>query len=386
MKRIFRAVAAPDSFKGSICAADAAYAIKKGMESVNSEDAMFEVLALPVADGGEGTLDALREQYEIRSASVTGPDGKKIIAEYGVSADTALIEMASAAGLTIIPRETRSAARTTTYGVGELIRHAYADGCRKIMLTVGGSATNDCGCGMFSALGAVFYDKNDVSFVPTGATLGNIARVDTCGARNILDDCEFTLATDVTNLLFGDEGATAVYAPQKNATEDELRVMERGMRHAAELFVLSGGQNVADVAGAGAGGGVGAPLLAFGRAKVLSGIEAVLSAIDFDKKLDGCDLVITGEGRLDRQSLYGKAVGGVCAAARKRGVPVAVVAGSVAEDVRALMGADISLIVALSDFEPDTEKSMKNAADLLERAGEKIAGGLSGKDTNLPIS
>lgn len=385
MKKIFRAIAAPDSFKGSISAADAAYAIKKGMESENSDDVIFDVLTLPVADGGEGTLDALRGQYERRSANVTGPDGKKITAEYGVSADTALIEMASAAGLTLIPPEKRSAARTTTYGVGELIRTAYGEGCRNIMLTVGGSATNDCGCGMFSALGAVFYDKNGVPFVPVGATLGDISGIDPSKAREILENCEFTLATDVTNLLFGDEGATAVYAPQKNATNDELRIMESGMRHAADMLVLSGGKDVAEVSGAGAGGGIGAPLLAFGRAKVVSGIEAVLSVLDFDEKLDGCDLVITGEGRLDRQSLYGKAMAGVSAAAGKRGVPVAVVAGSVAEDVKTLPGGEISLIVALSEFEPDTEKSMKNAAALLERAGAYVARMISGENTILSL-
>ncbi len=354
MKR--KVVICPDSFKGSISATDAAKSIAKGL--LASVDC--EVLCLPIADGGEGTLDALVHNEKI-AVCVTGPYGKKVTAEYGILNSTAVIEMATAAGLTLEEKSKRCVKKATTFGVGELIKDALSKGCKKILLTVGGSGTNDGGCGMFSALGAHFFDKNGKEFLPVGESLCDIEKIDVSGVDSRLLECEITIATDVKNTLTGSDGATYVYAKQKGATQDELDFMERGMLHYAYVI----GKDVASIEGSGAGGGLAVPLLAYCNAKICSGIDAVLDAIDFENKIGDADIIITGEGKIDRQSLFGKAISGVTKAANKKNIPVFCFVGCVGDDKEQLKSLGICDIYALADIAPDAEYSMAHAGQLL---------------------
>ena len=219
--------------------------------------------------------------------------------------------MASAAGLMLLTEQERSAANSTTYGVGELIKDALERGYRDILLTLGGSATNDGGCGMFAALGARFYNEKGGAFIPTGGTLLEIDRLDVSAVDERLKECHITVATDVTNPLLGAEGATNVYGAQKGATEEELAHIEQGMAKWSQILFTQTGKAVQNIKGCGAAGGLSAPLLAFYACQVKSGIEAVLEALNYEEKVQHADIVITGEGKLDKQSLYGKAISGV---------------------------------------------------------------------------
>lgn len=350
-------VVCPDSFKGSISAKNAADSIARGL----SEALDLEVLCLPIADGGEGTLDALVTDDRKITVTVCGPYNKKVDACYGVLGERAVIEMAAAAGLTLQNESDRCVKNATTYGVGELIKDALCRGCKKILLTVGGSGTNDGGCGMLAALGGRFLDKDGKEFLPVGATLCDIEKIDLSGLDKRLYDCEFTVATDVKNTLTGSDGATCVYARQKGATDDDLALMEKGMCHYAD--VIGGG--VATVAGTGAGGGLAVPLVAFLNAKICSGIDAVLDACDFDNKIDGAAAIITGEGKLDRQSLFGKTISGVVRAADKKNIPVFCIVGCVGDDKEELKSLGVCDIFALTDISPDPQYSMTHADGLL---------------------
>ena len=285
MKETIKIVIAPDSFKGSISAADAANAIACGLRAGIGQNAELELVLLPIADGGEGTLDALVPPTDRIALRVMGTGGSTVTAEYGHIGGTAVIEMARAAGLTLVEEDKRSAMTATTKGVGEMILHALDQGYRDFLLTVGGSGTNDGGCGMISALGVTFYDESGRAFLPTGGTLHRIAKIDTSALDKRLADCRFTIATDVKNPLLGAEGATFVYARQKGATEAELAAMESGMAHYASLLEACCGRPVATVPGCGAGGGISAPLLGLLQAELRSGIDAVLDAVAFDSRL-----------------------------------------------------------------------------------------------------
>jgi glycerate kinase len=370
-------VIAPDSFKDSISARDAARAIAEGLSSVFGDSA--EILTLPIADGGEGTLDALTPPDARVHARVSGPLRDPVDACYGRAGDTAVIEMASAAGLMLVESAQRCAARTTTLGVGELIRRAWSDGFRRVLLTVGGSATNDGGCGMLAALGAIFTDRNGQRFLPTGGTLSEIASIDLADAREILESTRFTIATDVKNPLLGASGATAVYAPQKGATDGELSEMERGMAHYASLLCQMSGREIASTPGVGAGGGIAAPLVAFADAELRSGIETVLSVNRFSEALCDADAVITGEGKIDRQSLWGKAISGVARAAGERGIPVYCFVGRLGDNRAELLAMGLADILEVRARASSTEDAMQNAARYLTDMGGELAHRLSSK-------
>jgi len=348
-------VICPDSFKGSISAKNAADAIARGLLAACD----CKAVCLPIADGGEGTLDALVTGGKI-TVGVNGPYGKKGKAEYGILGDTAVIEMAQAAGLTLQDEDKRRVKYATTYGVGELITDALSRGVKKLLLTVGGSGTNDGGCGMFCALGGRFFNRFGQQFMPTGATLCDIEKIDSSGLDKRLSDIQITIATDVKNTLRGADGATYVYARQKGATDDELVQMEAGMCNYAALV-----GDAADTEGAGAGGGLAVPLLAFCNAKICSGIDAVLDAIDFENKIDGAQAIITGEGKLDRQSLFGKTISGVVRAAKDKNIPVFCMVGCVGDDREQLKSLGLCDIFALSDVAPDPQYSMTHADELL---------------------
>ena len=372
MKKKLKIVIAPDSFKGSISARDAAEAVARGLKTGFGETVDSDLVLLPIADGGEGTLDALVSDDARIVLNVTGTDGSRVCACYGYLGDTAVIEMARAAGLTLVPEEKRNAATATTYGVGEMILDALDRGYRRFLLTVGGSGTNDGGCGMISALGAHFYDADGMSLIPTGETLDRISRIDTSGLDTRLLESRFVIATDVKNKLCGPDGATRVYALQKGADAITLDRMEAGMLHSSSLLQQVSGRDVASLAGCGAGGGISAPLLAFLDAEIVSGIHAVLSALDFEAQVAGADAVITGEGKIDRQSLFGKAISGVAEIAHRHGVPVVCLVGCIGDDTQGLLDLGIDTLLATADIAPSPAYSIAHAAELLEKLAEDV--------------
>ena len=256
--------------------------------------------------------------------------------------------------------------------MGELIRHALDAGYRTFLLTVGGSGTNDGGCGMMAALGVTFYDEDGSEFLPTGGTLDRIARIDIKGLDKRLIESRFTIATDVKNPLLGENGATYVYAKQKGCTEEDLPRMERGMAHYAELLRKLSFKDFSTVPGCGAGGGISAPLVGIFESPICSGIDAVLKALYFDRMVRMADAVITGEGKIDRQSLFGKAISGVANAAAGRGVPVYVLAGGLGDDRDTLLGMGLADIRTLTELSSDVSYCMEHAAELLERLAQEI--------------
>lgn len=362
-------VIAPDSFKDCLPAPAVAGALAKGIRAVFGTDA--DLILLPIADGGEGTLEAISQPEERIFETVTGADGRPVRAAYAMRGHTAIIEMASAAGLMQIPVGKRHAASMTTYGVGELIRHAMENGAREVLLTVGGSCTNDGGCGMLAALGATFRKADGTAFLPTGKTLSEIAEIDV--KKLILDHtpCKFTIATDVRNPLLGETGATRMFAPQKGAGEAELDAMERGMEHYADLLERASARSVRDQQGAGAGGGIAVPLLAFANAQIVPGINAVLSAVGFEQAICGADAILTGEGKMDRQSLLGKAISGVIRAAGE--VPVYAFVGCIGDDPERLRALGVRGIETVRSIAASDQDSIEHAKEYLEILAKRFA-------------
>ncbi len=356
----------PDSFKGSVSARKAAESIARG---VLRYDPQAEAILLPIADGGEGTLDAMVPAGSRIKKAVRDPLGRCIEAEYGYAGDTAIIEMASAAGLCLLGEDERSAADTSTYGVGELILDALGRGYRRLMITVGGSATNDGGSGMLEALGAVFYDADGNKMTSLcGRKLGKISKMDISDIDRRLFETEITFACDVTNPMIGERGATRIYGPQKGADADTLDLLESGMRNYADRLAEIGA-DVRDIAGSGAGGALPSPLLCICGARIRSGIDSVLSALDFDEKLVDTDLVITGEGKIDRQSAFGKAISGVVRRAAEKGIPVLALVGTCGEGADELKAIGLTHIAAISDTASDIADSIANADKYLEELG-----------------
>ena len=369
-------ILSPDSFKGSLSAREVAEALEKGIRKVVPT---AECLCVPIADGGEGTLETLVEEKDLRYAEVRSTNGAPVRAAYGVKGNTAVIEMARAAGLTLVEPENRDPLVASTYGVGQLILHALDEGCDHILLTVGGSGTNDGGSGMFSALGGKLLDENGVEIVGCGGALVKVAKVDASGMDPRLASCSFTIASDVTNPLVGELGATYVYGPQKGVTESMRDGMENGMKKYAKALEIACGRDISAIPGSGAGGGLIAPLLAFCNVTVRSGIESVLEASSFDTLLSGADAVITGEGRVDSQSCYGKAISGVAAHASAQNVPVYVASGGLGDGWEELLKhgiKEVFSLIAEVEHLPKEERvpyCMQNADNLLAVVGEKIA-------------
>lgn len=363
----------PDSFKGSISAPGAAAALARGITAARPH---ATPIALPVADGGEGTLDALCPPERRVKVAVHDSFGRPISAELGLlEGDTAVIEMAQAAGLTLIAEAERDPLRASTAGVGEMITAALDRGCRRLLITVGGSGTNDGGCGMMAALGLRLLDAEGGEVPPSGGALGQIAAIDASGLDPRLAACTITVATDVTNPLCGDRGATAVYGPQKGADAAKLAVLEAGMRQFGGLVDAAAGRAVSETPGCGAGGGLPLGLLAFTPARICSGIDAVLDALGFDAKLDDCAFVVTGEGRTDGQSACGKAVAGIARRAQKKGVPVYVLSGSLGCDeaaLDALEAAGVRGVMSILTGPCTLAEAMANANENLTRAGGRL--------------
>ena len=329
-----KAVIAIDSLKGSLSSMEAGYATADGIRRVHGQDA--EIIVRPLADGGEGTVEALVNGMNgiIQNVMVTGPLGTLINCEYGIieNSHTAVIEMSAAAGITLVPAEKRNPLYTTTYGVGEVIKDAISKGCRRFIVGIGGSATNDGGIGMLQALGYGFLDKEGKQ-VPFGARgLEILEEITDTYVLPELAECEFRVACDVTNILCGEEGCSAVFGPQKGATPSMIMQMDKWLKKYATLAEKKYIKINANQAGTGAAGGLGFAFLNFTNAVLESGIKIVLEETSLEKYMENADIVITGEGRLDDQTAMGKAPVGVARLAKKHNIPVIAFAGSVTKD------------------------------------------------------
>jgi glycerate kinase len=369
-----RVVVAPDKFKGSLTAPEVAAAVAAGLARGGFSG---EADALPVADGGDGTVAAaVSAGFRRVELGVRGPVGKNITASYALRDDTAVIEAAQACGLTLLPPGSLAPLTATSRGVGDLILTASRMGAKRIVLGVGGVATTDGGAGLLQALGARLTDDKGRELPAGGAALARLARVDLTRLHD-LSGVEFLLASDVDNPLLGSAGAAAVYGPQKGAAPEEVRVLEAGLRRWADIAEAAAdwAPSARDAAGAGAAGGIGFAALLFLGARMRPGIELLLELASFGSRLDGARLVITGEGSLDAQTLHGKAPVGVAraAAAHDPAVPVVAVAGRCALTAAELRAAGIARAYALSDIEPDLERCIAQAGPLVERLAERIA-------------
>ena len=320
-------VLAFDSFKGSLTRREVGEAAARGVKKASPDT---QTVVVPVADGGEGTVEAVvgATGGEIVTARVTDPLGNKIDATYGISGDTAVIEMAAASGLPLVPEDKRNPWLTTSYGTGELIRDAINRGCRKFLIGIGGSATNDAGTGMLRALGFRFLDRDGKETGDGGGEVAKIVEVDRSHVIPQLAECHFTVACDVTNPLTGPQGSSHIFGPQKGADPDMVEALDAALRSFAEVVTKSGGRDLSDYPGSGAAGGLGFAFIAFLGATLQPGVEMVLNAIGFDRYLEGATLVFTGEGRLDSQTPMGKTPAGVLRHARNQGIDVIGVGGS----------------------------------------------------------
>ncbi|MGQ9651593.1 MAG: glycerate kinase [Phycisphaerae bacterium] len=338
-----RIVVAPDSFKEALPAQQVCEAIARGIRRARP-DATIDLL--PMADGGEGTVDALvaATNGQLRESTVTGPLGEPVRARWGLLGDdsgTAVLEMAAASGLGLVSPDRRDPLLTTTFGTGELIVAALNSGARRILIGIGGSATNDGGTGAAQAIGVRFIDRDGQVLADglSGGRLNLIARIDPASRDRRIDRVPIEVACDVDNPLCGPRGAAAVYGPQKGANAETARILDANLAHLADVIQRDLGMQVRDVPGAGAAGGLGAGLLVFFGAKLRPGIQMVMDALRFSERIAGADLIITGEGRLDRQSMMGKLIEGVGRAAKSSGVPIIALVGSIGQ------GADKALEV-----------------------------------------
>ncbi|WP_281756761.1 glycerate kinase family protein [Succinatimonas hippei] len=357
-----------DSFKGTVSSLEICEIAKQSIPRFFPE---CEVIALPVADGGEGTVECFVKgiNAEPVTVSATGPLGAPLDAVYARHGNQAIVEMASVAGLPLLNNRL-DPMNATTFGVGQLIRHAIENGCTEILLGLGGSCTNDGGCGCAAALGVKFYDEDNNSFIPTGGTLSKICKIDCKDAKELLKGVQITVMCDVENPLYGPTGAAYVFGPQKGADEKMVREIDSGLRRMSEVVETELGKAVAQIPGAGAAGGMGAGCIAFLNAKLKSGIDAVLDMVEFDHRIEGADLVITGEGRIDSQSVHGKVISGIVKRTRVKNIPLMAIVGSIhpsaaeAYDlgVTAMFGIDREAVA----FEKYADRSAENYRQTLE--------------------
>jgi glycerate 2-kinase len=370
-----RVLIAADKFKGSLTAVEVAQHVTAGLLRVRPG---LDVEALPVADGGDGTVAAaVAGGFTRREVRVTGPLGTPVTAAYALRGETAVVEMAEASGLQLLPPGTFAPLTATTYGTGEVLLAAVAAGARSIVLGVGGSATTDGGAGMLAALGARFTDAAGAPVGPGGGPLRDLAAADLTGLDPRLADVGIVLASDVDNPLTGPKGAAAVYGPQKGASAADVAALDAGLGRLADMLAQTPlGPRAAELAqspGAGAAGGIGYGALVGLGAAFRPGIEVLLEVLGFAPALERADLVITGEGSLDAQTLHGKAPAGVAAAARRAGKPVVAVCGRLAIDEGAVRAAGIDAVYPLTALEPDPARCMAEAGPLLQRAAAQLA-------------
>ncbi|MFN2748297.1 glycerate kinase [Bacillus sp. z60-18] len=367
-------VIAPDSFKESMTSPEAAASIEKGFKAVLPD---AEYIKIPVADGGEGTVQALVDATggELMYKQVTGPLRTPVKAAYGLLGDgkTAVIEMAEASGLHLIPPAQRNPLQTTTRGTGELIMDAVEKGAAKIIIGLGGSATNDGGAGMASALGVKFLDSNGKEIRDGGGALSDIARIDVSGLDPKLKQIKFEAACDVDNPLTGPRGASAVFGPQKGATGEMVALLDQHLKHYAAMIRDELHLEADTLPGAGAAGGLGAGLYAFLQAELKSGVDIVLDTLSFSERIKGADLIITGEGKIDGQTIYGKTPAGIAKRAVAAGIPVIAFAGSLGDDCELVYEKGISALFSIVPGIQSLEDSLANGSLYLERCARNIA-------------
>jgi glycerate kinase len=364
---------ASDSFKGSATTMEVADNIAKGLLRVCPE---IEIEKLPVADGGEGTVETLVAGMDgdFVQVEVTGPLGERVKAKYGIIDDgMAIIEMAEASGLVLVDEEMRNPTLTTTYGTGELILSALERGLKRIYVGIGGSATNDGGMGMARALGYRFLDRDGNELPDGGGSLGQLDRIEVANVMPLLKDARITVMCDVENPLFGPDGAAFVYGPQKGADPDMVQLLDENLRHFSEILIRDMNADVAGIPGSGAAGGLGGGLMAFCGAELKPGIEMVLDILNFDGHLQDVDLVVTGEGRIDGQSAKGKVPAGVAKRAKKLNKPLVAIAGGVGEGAEGLYSIGTDLILRIVDGPMELRQAMDEVGILLERTGERLA-------------
>jgi glycerate kinase len=368
-------VIAPDKFKGSLTAAQAAHAMSVGLKRGNPT---LTTVQCPVADGGEGTLGTvLAAGFERVPVYAKGPTGQVVQTAYARSGKTAVVEMAEICGLQRLPGGVPAPMTASSHGLGAVVAQALDHGCRDIIIGVGGSASTDGGAGFLTALGATVRDQYGSRLDPSVNPIGSAAHLDLSALHPDIACASFTLAVDVDNPLYGPLGAATVYAPQKGASPDQVIELDRALRGWADVVERETETEYRTAAGAGAAGGVGFAALAVLRARMQPGIDVILDRIELDRHLQEACAVVTGEGSLDRQSLRGKAAIGVCRRASAYGIPTFAVAGISALAPDEAHAAGFAGVYALSDLEPDRERSMSQAAELLAVAGEKLARRLS---------
>ena len=368
----------PDSFKGTLSAKQICRILK---EKVHQQFPACEVVTVPVADGGEGSVDCFLEALGGRKETVQvhGPYMELMEAEYGILSDgTAVVEMASCAGLPLV-EDRKNPKKTTTYGVGELILAAAKAGSKRIIKGLGGSCTNDGGCGMAAALGIRFYDAQDREFVPTGGTLKEIRRIDMSRREKLLDQIELLAMCDITNPLTGPEGAAHVFSPQKGADEGMIQELEAGMVHYASILEQTVQiPKIRELPGGGAAGGMGTGMAALLGAKLIPGIQAVLDTVQIDTLAEHADLILTGEGKIDSQSIHGKVLSGIARRGKALGIPVVAIAGGIDREAlpelyRDGLTAAFSINQLPEDFSVSRGKSMENLKTEMENLLRLIA-------------
>ncbi|KZB89974.1 glycerate kinase [Bacillus sp. VT 712] len=367
-------VIAPDSFKESLSSLEVAEAVEKGFKQVLPQANYVKV---PMADGGEGTVQSLVDATdgEIISKTVTGPLGEPVEAFFGIlgTKRTAVIEMAAASGLHLVPPAKRNPLMTTTKGTGELISAALDYGVNHIIIGIGGSATNDGGAGMAKALGAQLLDAEGNEILDGGGALGNLAFINLSTLDSRLQHVKIEVACDVDNPLTGERGASAIFGPQKGATPEMVALLDRNLRHYAAVLERDLGQKIDDVPGAGAAGGLGAGLLAFLQAELKRGVDIVIEATNLLEAVRDADVVITGEGKIDGQTIYGKTPIGVAKTAKKHGIPVIGIAGNIGADSHVVYEHGIDALFSIVPGVTTLENAFANASDYVEKTAMNVA-------------
>lgn len=371
---VMKIVVAPDSFKGSVSALEAACAIEQGLRRV-FPDAVIE--KIPMADGGEGTVQSLVDATggHIQTHRVVAPLENEVDAQFGILAggETAVIEMASASGLTLVPADKRNPLRTTTYGTGQLIHAALEGGCRRLIIGIGGSATNDGGAGMAEALGVRLLDANGNQIPRGGAGLGQLASIDITGLHPAIAETETVVACDVNNPLTGPDGASHVYGPQKGATPEMIETLDGHLAHFDSVLTRTLGKSFNDVPGAGAAGGLGAGLMAFLNAELQLGVDIMIDAVNLEEQVKGASIVFTGEGQLDFQTAFGKTPIGVAKVAKAHNIPVIAIAGGIAEGAEAVYEAGIDAMLGIVQEPMSLEDAVEDATRLIANTAEQAA-------------
>lgn len=365
-------VIAIDSFKGCCTTIEAANAVERGLRSYHAD---IKSIKVPIADGGEGTVDTLVQSLHgsYAEVEVLNPLGRTIKAKYGIlPGDIAVIEMAAASGLTLLSKDELNPLITTTYGTGQLIKDALDKGCKTIYIGLGGSATNDAGVGMAQALGISFKDKADQEIGFGGGALNNIVSIDTTEIDSRIKETNFVILSDVSNPLCGENGASAVYGPQKGATEETIKVLDSNLRYYGEKLEQQFSIKVAERPGSGAAGGIAASLFVFCQAESYAGVEKIIDLIDLEKYIEDASLVITGEGRIDSQTINGKVPVGVAQIAKKYGVPVLAIAGTLGDGAESVYSYGIDAIASIISEPMSLEEALENGISLIEKTADRL--------------